>query len=177
MSIRTDLEFIRSGMNVRRYHQRYTAQSDTVAHHSYGVALLVNMIDPTARKEVLLAALVHDLPEGVTGDMPGHVKAALPPSMRHELSNVESQLLAKHDLLFDLSLDEAQLLKLCDKLESLLFCIEERQRGNKGLRSCGDKCSAWINEIMQSAATLSSVGSARARSIVIAATIKWEHVK
>jgi 5'-deoxynucleotidase YfbR-like HD superfamily hydrolase len=175
MSTRSDLEFIRSGMNVRRYHQRYTAQSDTVAHHSHGVAMLAYLIDPKLRKGVLMAALTHDLAEGVTGDMPGHIKAGLPASMQHELNATETQLLNKHGLLFELSLEESQLLKLCDKLESLLFCIEERERGNEGLRSCGDKCAVWINDIIRSGVSMPWINNARA--LTFAATVKWEHVK
>ena len=56
MNISDSHYYARRGMNVRRYHQYSVHEVDTVGKHSCGVAALVLLLAPEARKEVLDAA-------------------------------------------------------------------------------------------------------------------------
>lgn len=140
MSVEDQVKFIRSGMNVRRYHQHPTLETDTVGKHSCGVALFVNLIDPSARKQVLLHALYHDLGEWVLGDIPAPTKRLLSPAAKDEIDRIEDEALATHGFYGgELDKSEYHLLKLCDYLDGLAFCIEETNRGNVSMAPIRDK--------------------------------------
>ena len=64
------LDFILAGSEVKRYHTVTTLVSETVGHHSHGVAMMCLMFDPMASRQLLMAALFHDLAEHQTGDIP-----------------------------------------------------------------------------------------------------------
>ena len=68
------LEFLLAGAEVLRYHTVQTLQRETVGHHSHGVACLVLLLDPQASARLLRAALLHDLAEQCTGDIPSAAK-------------------------------------------------------------------------------------------------------
>lgn len=151
MSLANRIGFMRDGMNVRRYHQYTLIESDTVGKHSAGVALFANLIDPTARKEVLLAALFHDLGEVILGDIPAPTKRALSQSARDELDNVEVRALELHGYKTDLLTDEeVRLLKICDCLDGLAFCVEERNRGNRTLNRVAEKYRDYLAQCFNS---------------------------
>jgi Predicted hydrolases of HD superfamily len=149
MSFYDDIQFIRNGMNVRRFHQHPTNEIDTVGKHSCGVALLANLINPFARKEVLLAALYHDLGEWVLGDIPAPTKKMLSPSAKDEIDEIEVRALEARGYDTEaLTEDEARLLKICDCLDGLLFCIEEIHRGNSPMVRVRDKYEEYLYYIL-----------------------------
>lgn len=148
MSLGERIEFMRNGLNVRRYHQHATLEIDTVGKHSCGVALFVNLIDPGARKEVLVAAISHDLGEWVLGDIPAPTKRALPPDSRALLDKVEDNALIAHGYEHNLSDSEYLLLKLADYCDGLRFTIEERRRGNQTLHAVATAYCSYLNELM-----------------------------
>lgn len=146
MRLRPRIKAIREGMIVRRYHQYYTHERDTVGKHSCGVALMANLINPSCRKEVLMAALTHDLGEAVIGDIPSPMKKRLSPAAKREVDYIENQVLIDNGMAFcDLLTDtESLLLKLCDCLDGLLFCTEELARGNKSLIIVGNTYAEYL---------------------------------
>ena len=66
---------IRTGGKVKRWHTVTTIQQQTVAEHSWGVAMICRKLWPED-KVLMEAALCHDLGEGLTGDVPWPVKQA-----------------------------------------------------------------------------------------------------
>lgn len=127
-------------MLVRRFHQWPTVKADTVGKHSCGVALFAQLIVPGCRKEVLLAALFHDLGEIVTGDIPSPTKKMLSASSRNEIEEIELCALRENGFSTELLSDEeVALLKLCDCLDGLAYCVEERSLGNQSIRSVAEK--------------------------------------
>ena len=130
---------------------RSTVQ-ENVQEHSHMVAVLAHALG-LVRREVFggdcdpaalaAAALFHDLPEILTGDLPTPIKyhsrsiksaydeveavasekllSALPP----ELRDAYRPLLAPKDL------PGVELVKAADKLSAYLKCIEERRAGNR----------------------------------------------
>lgn len=121
---------IRRGYNVKRFHTTHRTQEETVGHHSANVASLLLAIDPDISRACLVAALMHDVPEGYTGDVPAPVKWAHP-ELAAELNAAEMAhtedvgLPTPH-----LSPYELRMLKLADMLDLVLSSIEERGRGN-----------------------------------------------
>lgn len=144
------VSFIRSGLNVRRYHQRYTAEVDTVGKHSAGVALYVMLIDPKARAEVVKAAVVHDLAECVVGDIPAPTKREFNAGAREQLASMEDRLLDAHGFDFDLTADEWMLIKVADYLDGLSFCVEESLRGNRlGMERVAGTYVHYLEELIK----------------------------
>jgi len=97
-----------------------TIRHQNVAEHCFHVGALANWLmkrharfdDPYFRGLVLTACLEHDLDEAVTGDHPGPTKDGTR-KKPEELTDVEI------------------VVKTADKLEAVLFCLEETQMGNE----------------------------------------------
>jgi len=87
------LMFVYKGGRTKRFHTADILTTQNVAEHSFGVAALVHILDPAARKEVLLAALSHDLAEHLVGDIPSPVKRQFP-AVKVEMDIAENTLLA-----------------------------------------------------------------------------------
>lgn len=173
MSLLDQIDFMRRGHGVNRYHQRYTAVTDTVGKHSAGVAgflILLQEGGALPRAAALAAAIVHDLPECETGDIPAPAKRAMSPAARHSLSELEESLLRQHGFEYDLSEDEQRLLKLADYLDGLMFCVEEMRRGNREVSGVGDVYCSYIAQYMH-------LANARERSVVQAVTNLWSKEK
>lgn len=124
------IAFIHKGGKTKRYHTEDTLTEQTVADHSFGVAMLVLLMQPRVRKEVLLAALVHDLAEHQVGDVSAPVKRANP-ELKANLDAMEHRLLAEQGLNFADNLTESELilLKAADCMDGMLFCVRERRMG------------------------------------------------
>lgn len=135
----------RKAMNVRRYHQHSVGEVDTVGKHSCGVAALVLLLHPDCSRDLLHAAIVHDFSEFTTGDIPATVKRMLSVEFREEYKHLEREVSEQIGWVAPtLSENEAQLLKVCDYLDGLSYCIEERTRGNLNLRTVGDTYLKYI---------------------------------
>lgn len=147
MNTRT-LNYLRRALLVRRFHQHATLEVDTVGKHSLGVALLTHLMDPNARKCVILAAMVHDLGEYAVGDIPAPTKRMMSPEAKNHLADLEDEVLRMHGLNFQLTDDEWQLIKVADCLDGLCFVAEERTRGNMGLHEVGMKYCEYLLQVV-----------------------------
>ena len=119
---------MRDAAAVKRYHTVRTLREQSVGAHTFGLMQLLNQVYPTARKEVFLAAMHHDLPELVTGDIPAPVKRQIP-RMAVLLGEAERGTAPLYQD-FDLNGFEEAVLKWCDLMELVLWCLEELQLGN-----------------------------------------------
>lgn len=148
MNIADQIDFYRRASMVRRYHQHFLHEPDTVGKHSFGVAMFCHLIDPECRKEVILAALTHDLGELMLGDIPAPTKRALPMGARDLLADIEDKALRNHDFQFCalLSDHESLLLKFADLFDGLAYTTEEVLRGNRTLHTVGETYSRYIVE-------------------------------
>ena len=110
---------------VRRWHTtNYLQQS--VAEHSWGVALIIMQNHPNPSANLLKAALLHDLHEVRFGDMPAPVKRKHP-SLAIIEGEVQKEFFADCSIEYPALTEEEQWwLDLADKIESLLF-LEEQQ--------------------------------------------------
>lgn len=121
----------RRGMEVNRWHTRQPIFEETVGNHTANVALLVHYLtDGEASRELLYAALIHDIGEFYTGDLPAPVKHDSPElaTRVHELDyqyldqqNIEAPMLAE---------TEKNLLRAADIVDLLFVSRLELQVGN-----------------------------------------------
>jgi hypothetical protein len=168
MSVAEQIEFMRNGMNVRRYHQYTTLETDTVGKHSCGVALFINLISPACSKDVLLAAVSHDLGEWVLGDIPAPTKRHLPDEARALLDSIEDVALAQHGYENALSPMDHLLLKVADYCDGLRFTIEEAARGNRTLEPVA---TAYIEYLWQLKAKIPNVVSWHDKAVEVIHTL------
>jgi 5'-deoxynucleotidase YfbR-like HD superfamily hydrolase len=127
--MKTSLKFIMSGSEVNRYHTMFTIQRETVGHHSHGVACLVLALNPEASRELLIAALYHDLAEQYTGDIPSPAKRDY--GIGDQVSDLEERLVKAAGLHWpNLTEAEQRVLKLADLAHGALFCLREMSLGN-----------------------------------------------
>ena len=133
------IKTIRSAADIRRYHTSRVIGEQTIGHHSFNVAMLVRVITgDEASKDLIKAALDHDIPELATGDIPAPTKW-LSPKIAEALYELDARFHSDHGNFFTeahhLTEDEARVLAIADMLELVLFCIEQREMGNLHLFS------------------------------------------
>lgn len=133
----SDIEFLqmqisatRTGGRVVRYHT-YPSHGapQNVAQHSFGVAILIDILWPEASKAVLQAALKHDLAEQAFGDIPSHTKWA-DPELAKRFDDLEERWLRDKGLWNELNESEQRMLRLADLLELILWASEQLYRGD-----------------------------------------------
>lgn len=149
------IEILRHGNQLKRtartgWGQRGVLEAENVAAHSYGVAftamILAQLIEPPLDLgRVLAMAVLHDLPESLTSDIPTPAWRFLPAGIK---TNVERQamqeifgrppsqpaLMALWEELHAEATPEAHLVHDADRLDMLLQAISyEQQSGNQRL--------------------------------------------
>lgn len=117
-------EILNAG-RVKRWHTEPNIPVQSNAEHSWGVAILLLLTDPDVSRELLIAALIHDLPEKDMGDIPSPFKKVIADSgLSNILKEYEANWLSSHgfsaihDLLVPI---EAKKLKDADQLEALIY--------------------------------------------------------
>jgi len=127
------LEFTRDGGAVKRMHTVRTHNPQSVAEHSYGVAWLVwALSDEAPSANLLMAALAHDVPEVEVGDIPSPTKRVLGGSA---MQSLEDKAMLDHNIpVFELTEQEALILKVADMLELAFYCVDEHNLGNRNPR-------------------------------------------
>lgn len=131
---------------VPRWSIVHVTQKDTVANHSYFVAIYAHMVARVINWQgpkdyLMFSALLHDLDETITGDLVGPIKEyiideermhdyvdhkiyARFESLAVEHAHLEGKCKMRHA-------EEADLIiKAADRLDAVLFLIMETRRGN-----------------------------------------------
>lgn len=127
------LLFAQAGAEVMRYHTLTTLVKETVGHHSHMVAMICYILDSQCSRDLLLAALTHDLAEQVTGDTPSTAKRLY--GVTDQVSALEDAVMTTAGLQFPHLTDyEKRILKLADVAQGALYCVREMQLGNRRMR-------------------------------------------
>jgi len=138
---------------ITRWSLMHSTRAESLSEHTCDTALLAHMLCLIARrytgtpcrpKTVAVAALYHDAPEIITGDMPTPVKYSSP-TLRDAYKALENESvrcmtgLLPDELSEELSpfisgelltAEEKRLLKAADRLSALIKCMEEQRSGN-----------------------------------------------
>jgi len=98
------------GGEVKRYHTMSIIGEQSVASHSWGVAVILNWLKPDISKTAILKALAHDVAEKRTGDMPAPTKWNNP-DLAKELSVVEKNIELELGVDYELTEEEHEYFK------------------------------------------------------------------
>lgn len=140
------LDFILAGSEVKRFHTVTTLVSETVGHHSHGVALLCLLFDPLAGRSLLLAALYHDLAEFKTGDIPSPAKREF--GIGGKVEELEHRLMTEAGIVMpQLTSGDMRTLKLSDLAHGAIFCARELSLGNSRMRGIFDRFFCYAEEM------------------------------
>lgn len=119
---------LREAGSVQRCHT-HPGPTQNIAEHSFGVcSILLALMPDRPSAELLRAALVHDVPERWTGDVPSWAKWASP-ELARALTAIEERIIESLGLEPRLSAFESSWLKAADSLELWLWCKEQEARG------------------------------------------------
>lgn len=128
---------LRNAGHVRRYHTLQTIGHQTVAEHSYFLTMiLLELTQGQASCRLIKAALFHDLPEVITGDIPATAKWKSP-CLVTELKAMEDEFEDEHDLFVALTDEEKLLLKFADMSELVLYSLDQLRLGNRNMLEVG----------------------------------------
>lgn len=122
---------LRNAAMTVRCHTVRTLKPQTLAEHSYHVAMLCwKLCDREPSAELLKAAMFHDLAESRTGDIPATAKweSAM---LREALQLMEDNFESEHHLYCSLTPKEMLVLKWADALELAWHCVDEMRMGNR----------------------------------------------
>jgi 5'-deoxynucleotidase YfbR-like HD superfamily hydrolase len=124
------LKLLRRSGYVKRFHTLPTiGEVQSVSAHSWNVTLLINELFPDAGKQLLLAAMYHDVAEIIIGDMPATTKWKYP-DLAEALAQAEEKVERELNIQFALTEREKIILKMCDMLELVLYSAEQLKLGN-----------------------------------------------
>lgn len=148
MKALVEAKLYRDAGNVQRYHVKRTHRQQTVAEHTFGMLMLVkqvNEFDGFLGDRVAVVydyILHHDLPELMTGDIPAPIKRAHP-SLGPMMDAIEADM---HPLYRECSLTplELSLVKWADRMELVLWCLEEVRMGNTYCAATVSRGLGWI---------------------------------
>lgn len=167
-----EAQLYRDAGAIKRYHVKRTLRQQTVAEHTFGVLMLVKQVAVMSLSHQDLVAVYetimhHDLPELFTGDVPAPIKRAHP-ELGPLLDRIESEL---HPLYQDYQL-EPHMVSLCkwaDRMELVLWCLEEVRMGNTFCTQTVRRGLGWIlaSHIPDCAKTLTNEVVADALSVGI----------
>ena len=143
--MKQQIQFLINGSEVNRYHTVRTIQSETVGHHSHGVAVLCLIIEPYASLELLKAALFHDLAEYQLGDLPSPAKKKY--GIGEQVNRLEAELLEGVGFETILVGNEARILKLADIFQGMIFCLRELELGNSKQSVIFDRYANYAQEM------------------------------
>lgn len=169
MDALTEAMLYRDAGAVTRYHTKRTLRTQTVAEHTFGMLMLVKQVTNGVHGHNSLhvlyeAILHHDLPELFTGDIPAPIKRSHP-ELGPLMESVEEGLTPLYQGIA-LTAEECALLKWADRMELVLWCLEEHRMGNSYCTDMVQRALGWIlaGHVPECAVTLTNEVVSRARS-------------
>ncbi len=134
---------LRDAADVKRYHTKRTQREQTNGQHSFNMLTLVLHIWPESRKELMQAIIHHDLPELDTGDTPGPFKREYP-HIAGVLAAAETKTGVLFYNTFELTEEERDVLKWADRMEAVLWNLEEYVLGNRYAEDTVRATVGWV---------------------------------
>ena len=135
----------RAGGAVQRCHTIRHQGSYSVAEHSWGAAMLLWYLYPSEAKRLVFFILAHDVPEGLTGDVPSTAKggdSGLDHHINREFGLPAMDQLAERD---------HHILKSVDQLELYMWAKEQTAQGNLYANEIIKNQDAWFKDPVRNA--------------------------
>lgn len=136
--LKTFLRQLRGLSHVVRWNFYPRSRPETVAEHCFYTAIfawLLAMKESVPEPKVVLAALVHDIEEAVTGDAPSLVKKHIPSWPEVAVQGLR-ELCPPSPIEFCWhSAQRSDLVKLADSLAALAYAQEQAEAGNQVFKS------------------------------------------
>lgn len=124
------LMFVYGAGQTRRWHaMQHVIRTETVAAHTWNVVMWIIILHPNPSMGLLRAALVHDIAEFVTGDMPRWIKEKA--GVREMMHTLEDEVLAGQGLAVDITVEDQQWLDAVDLFDAWLFLRQNLLAGNR----------------------------------------------
>ena len=132
---------------VMRYHAAPIDKKQSVAEHSWGVAMILMEICKYPSKNLLKYAIMHDAAEFHTGDLPAPIKKAnrQVKDMFDDLEEDGFEILGL--TLPDLTVEEHRYLKIADCLEGMYYCESRIQAGDNAAIPVRDRYVIYLNKL------------------------------
>jgi len=125
----------REGAQVERAHTVRHIGDYSVGAHSHGVAIIILALHPAPSPNLIRAALLHDLHEVHTGDVPIFAKT-------EDFKRLEELVDRKIGTKVWLTSEERLWLRGADSLELLLWCREQQTMGNRNVDRIAESVEA-----------------------------------
>ena len=151
---------------ITRWSLMHSTRAESLSEHTCDTALLAHLLcliakhytgTPCRPEVVAVAALYHDAPEIITGDMPTPIKYYAP-EIRDAYKKVEAvacgrllamlpdELRPDYDDVLDCADGEVlELVKAADKLSAYIKCVEELKAGNAEFRRAAEQTRAALD--------------------------------
>lgn len=152
--------------DINRWGLMYNTKHETLAEHSMQCALLAHALAEIgihkygktySAERICTAALLHDMSEILTGDLPTPVKyhneeiktaykkieAAAEERL---LSNLDAEMQEDYRSLLNLPDEERAVVKAADKLCAYIKCLQEEERGNPEFSSAKKTLAKALDE-------------------------------
>ncbi len=134
---------MRKAQHVLRFHTVPTLHRQNVGEHTFGVLSILLEVWPSAGTELIKAALYHDAPEAVVGDTPSPALREFG-ILKDGVGIAESVVRNKYGLHTTLTVQDEKVLRFCDIMECMIFCLEEWYRGNKTALIMAERAEEYI---------------------------------
>jgi len=155
----TQLEIVRRGAAVKRFHTIPTIHENTVGQHTFGCLALLHVLYDDISLELVKYVLMHDISEQVTGDIPS-------PAKKRGYVTVNSLSYLSY-LLPTIDERDRRRMKLVDVLDGMLFCIEERLLGNLNVVEVFNTYKTYAEDLIKD-------GSSSEKAVWKTVLWKWE---
>lgn len=116
--------------DVKRYHTVARLKEQTIAEHSWGVLAIVLYLEPNPSRQLISAAVFHDVAESRTGDVPATFKWANR-NFADSLEAHETNINREMGINYELTERELAILKVADLSELVLHNVRELMMGNR----------------------------------------------
>ena len=116
--------YVLRACEVKRWHNETVLREQNVGNHSARVALWIVLFHPAPSLALLKGAVMHDLEEKITGDIPHWAKAENP-SVKIAVAAVEAKVRREYELGFELGDGEHMWLNAADLFDAFLHIWQE----------------------------------------------------
>lgn len=134
---------LREAAHVERSHTMPHHGVYTIGQHSFDMLTLLICLYPDCRKELMLAVMLHDIPERWTGDIPSPAKSS-DGEFGKRLAQIEARVAKVLGLEIKLDDMERYWLKGLDMVEFLLWAKEQLAMGNQNAVAAIARCTIWL---------------------------------